>query len=372
MKGTVVSSSPDGSVIIGEDNKKYLAKGVELTMSASVTFDPGENDTALNVKTFDSGKSTSEPQKGHCSSSAPVVNDPQPVCTFKPVTQEELTQAVLNSIFWAEKECYRKSLWYCVEYKAEHRVEAKFWGENGWAPEELFGKIQSQMGFKMVIGKSATKALDAFFAGTEKRPTICECHSMLVAVYYKAIQEVIGADLFDQCFPDLSISSVLGFSETPISKLFVGVDYVGAGDWAVFNNHYNFRKRHPSDTTAQGWNIICMAPRGEPTWLGFGLGGDPLDTSALRQKMFEYYVAEPSTADLQQMDTLDKKSPLGRKFSVDERKEVWAEFDKCEIKLATQNLPYIIGIPPKKTKRLSARKVNEYIARKLGCKLVTQ
>jgi hypothetical protein len=361
MKGLVVSVNVNGIVIRGEDDNLYSAAGYQFSNGATVIFkpDPINKGVALDVQTIGT-EDTVEPQTKTCSIAAtqPVLPTASPLIDL---SVERVRGAVKTSITTAES-LYKKSLWYCEEYKAEKKITGKFVGNLGWAPTESFEKTKSQMVFQKLPDVKSSDALQAFFAGTETMPTICECHSMLVACYYDSIKSMLGVELFDKCFPEFQITSVMGYAGSPIKQLFVGIRADAefqVGDWTVFNNHPFFPKRHPADTTAQGWNIICVETQPEIKWLGFGLG-KLVTTEELSKMMYDFFVAPPTEADLKQID-VQYKQMLGGKFNSGQLSDIMEEFKKGEAEIQVDGSPCVIGIDKKKTKRLSPNKIGELV-----------
>jgi hypothetical protein len=282
-----------------------------------------------------------------------------------------LANAIVKWIIKVEEVHFNKSLFYAEDYKKTYGIKqgTKWFGEQGWASEKHFKKVSSQMVFELLPGVSPSSAIKAFFSPPGERPTICECHSLVIAVLYRAILSVVGEGLFDQCFNNMYICSRLGYDECPLKKLICGIVNqqkafapYRIGDWAIFDNHPEYKLRHPSGA-AMGWNIICTGFKDsdpqDPMWRGFGLGMASVTTSQFMKMMFDYYVQMPEEDDI---PNIERRFAV--KFSGSQLEDLWGEYVKGDVMINRGPIRKI-GIPKGKTKRLSATRLNKYLAERL-------
>jgi hypothetical protein len=165
--------------------------------------------------------------------------------------------------------------------------------KDGMANPLFFDKPDS---FTFVVkpGQSAAKALQAFFDGE----TITECHSAMMAVFYKTMLDTVGSAVFDELFGKegeppaeslarvaegrfLVICDINKFSElagdTGIKK-FIGCKRVASrarikvGEWGYFQNHPAYSAKHPTGLmTGENAMLFSREPDAEDQWSGFGM-----------------------------------------------------------------------------------------------------
>jgi hypothetical protein len=135
-------------------------------------------------------------------------------------------------------------------------------------------------GKKFTPKASANQAVRGFFTGT----TYCECHNFVLAVYYRALLELLGDSKFDRVFKELVIEVSIDFQKNPKNPLWSVLSMfdvepdgsnVRVGDWVYCVNWSDFSQRHPGGE-AVGWNLICVSlttgTKPEPEYVGLGLG----------------------------------------------------------------------------------------------------
>ena len=157
------------------------------------------------------------------------------------------------------------------------------------------------------------------FTPTERRPsialrkffgvgTVCECHSLLIAVYYKALLDVLGDFLFDRAFAGMSIENGMSyeFGNNPIKEVLAlftvkdDLSNVEVGDWVYVVNRADYKDRHPAGA-AGGWNLICteVTPH---KFVGFGLsegsGASSLELPDILKMLKDYYDLPKTKQDL--------------------------------------------------------------------------
>lgn len=130
--------------------------------------------------------------------------------------------------------------------------------------------------FTPAIGKRASQAVLGFFASPQQ--VVCECHTFVLAVYYRALLECLTDTIFDLVFRDMCIEPGVRYrvSNNPLKDVLEDFDVtldessIRVGDWVYVANRTSFNtefKGHP----AVGWNLICISedPR---KYIGLGLG----------------------------------------------------------------------------------------------------
>lgn len=137
--------------------------------------------------------------------------------------------------------------------------------------------------------------------------TVCECHSLIIAVYYRALLDVLGDFLFDRAFEDMSIANGTSyeFSPNPIKEVLASftvaedLSNVGVGDWVYVVNRADYKDKHPAGA-AGGWNLICteVTPH---KFVGFGLsdqgGGASMELPEILKMLKSYYELPPTKED---------------------------------------------------------------------------
>lgn len=156
------------------------------------------------------------------------------------------------------------------------------------------------------------------FTPTEHRPsaalrkffgvgTVCECHSLIIAVYYKALLDVLGDFWFDRAFKGMSIVNGTAYDFTPnpikdvLATFTVAEDLsnVVVGDWIYVVNRADYKDKHPAGA-AGGWNLICTEV-GPHKFVGFGLsdkgGESSLELPGILKILKDYYELPPTKED---------------------------------------------------------------------------
>lgn len=191
------------------------------------------------------------------------------------LTQDTINQKVAELIIKAE-ENYGKTLFYAEDRKDDTSLGTQLKGEAaGWVNKQ-------SMNFTLSPHISPSIAIRSFFYGN----TICECHSLVMAVLYWAILELVGDQLFDLCFSGryedeygefkIENAAFFGASKNIIKQLMhtdkiSGEATINLGDWVYVRNHFKYKQKHP-EGAAGGWNLICSnttPPR--KRYVGFGL-----------------------------------------------------------------------------------------------------
>jgi hypothetical protein len=179
------------------------------------------------------------------------------------------------------------------------------------------------MDFALPPTGTPSRALRSFFQG----PTVCECHSLIIAVYYQAILNYLGDAWFDACFPDMAIQNKNNYDggKNPMKGVLANFEVmadesnVKAGDWVYVRNRSDYKKRHPKGA-AGGWNLVCVETGPPRKYIGFGLTPNPtrasdrtvtpLTLEQIFQILLDEHNKEPTQEDLAAMDPLDKRLML--------------------------------------------------------------
>jgi len=138
--------------------------------------------------------------------------------------------------------------------------------------------------------------------------TVCECHSLIIGVYYKALLDVLGDFWFDRAFKDMSIANGTSydFGPNPLKGIFKSFDVaedlsnVKVGDWVYVVNRADYKDKHPAGA-AGGWNLICTETSPHK-FVGFGLsdkgGTASLTLADILKILKEYHDMAPTEEDV--------------------------------------------------------------------------
>lgn len=218
------------------------------------------------------------------------------------ITTDSVAKAVVKWI-WNAEEKYGKTMMYVQDLTGEEaknkslRAKGFQGGMRGLVPTVL-----------------SSTAIRQFFDG---ELTVCECHSLMMAIYYRALLDLLGDSLFENVFSGqkmtlftgvgLQFSSVKDPWQGLMSKYNVNEDgsNVQVGDWIYFTNRPDYKAKHPGGAAA-GWNVVCVSTKDEPRYMGFGLTGvtENEDKRAytgreLCQILLDYHNAPPDEHDLE-------------------------------------------------------------------------
>jgi hypothetical protein len=204
------------------------------------------------------------------------------------VNHAECAKQVVVWITRAE-ECHKSTLFYANDIPDLKMGLAT----NGVAK----GFTAKYMTFTPVEIVSPSEAIQLFF---ESR-TICECHSLMTAVFYRAILEVVGAPLFDLAFGGMVVANGLTYaSDNPLRAVtstfpINGEDDILPGDWVYFVNRSDYKSKHPGGA-AGGWNVVCVGT-GPRRYVGFGLGSKAVTSFELCALLQGYHDEKPDKYD---------------------------------------------------------------------------
>ena len=152
-------------------------------------------------------------------------------------------------------------------------------GINGFAE----GFTSKLMSFTPTVLPSI--AIQQFFDGNL---TVCECHGLMMAVFYRAILDLLGDTAFDRCFAKMKIEiGAFGAPGNPLwnvtSKMKMSDESdIQVGDWVYFRNKPEYKTKHPLGNAA-GWNVVCVSVAGGRRYIGFGLSGGTEPLSEVRR-----------------------------------------------------------------------------------------
>ncbi|HXH30614.1 MAG TPA: hypothetical protein VNJ01_07360 [Bacteriovoracaceae bacterium] len=156
------------------------------------------------------------------------------------------------------------------------------YGEQGGQGTDFKGQLDTaywqkvgNYAFVLKPGKSASRAIDAIFP---TKPTMkevrLECHSMMIAIIYRAMKEALGEEKFDQIFSRKLVIKYGDLDASGLTKFFlrapVPKSQMEVGDWVYFQNHDSYLHKHP-DGPWQGENAIFVGKKGrDSVYSGFG------------------------------------------------------------------------------------------------------
>ena len=130
--------------------------------------------------------------------------------------------------------------------------------------------------FALKPGKRASAAIDSVFPTSRSQKEVkLECHSMMIAVIFRALKEAMGAERFDNQFRKTPLIIKYGdLKASGLERFFLKTQIpkgqIEVGDWVYFQNHDSYLHRHP-DGPWQGENAIFVGKvRGENVFSGFG------------------------------------------------------------------------------------------------------
>lgn len=146
----------------------------------------------------------------------------------------------------------------------------------------------SPKGWKVVKGKKTSEAIKSIFAATT--PNFMECKSTLVVVYYKAILDTFGDEVFNKAFPNLFISwndklhlETLTLEKNPL-LLEEGALLLEEGDWVYFEGHPGYDAVMGNSGLGRGENTIYM---GNDKYSG--LGCEEKTEEELKKRLLSWY-----------------------------------------------------------------------------------
>ncbi len=212
---------------------------------------------------------------------------------------ELLVKNVTGAMFKAEDGYVAGKMMYAEDNLAKEKFSFRE-RQNGMAPDNksLFMKLTP------ASGKTASQALDGIFGG----PTVCECHSLMQAVFFEGIRQSVGDATFNEKFAKMSVEPQVMSKANVLDKVTTKLPLSGeadiqAGDWVYAANHFDYKEKHPMGA-AGGWNLLCVGENEgkEKLYLGFGLtpvGAEkvvPMTLNQILQKLESDY-AEPSVKD---------------------------------------------------------------------------
>lgn len=180
-------------------------------------------------------------------------------------SQARLVEQVIN-VLWEAEDNYKRVFFYPQDLPG---------GVSGAKTHGFsLGFNAKNMRFNLSEGWSPTDAVTAFF----NCKTVCECHSLLLGVLYKAVLDCTGTDVFDLIFSKICVENGFYYGMNPnnpirqalrVLKNIQEAD-IGAGDWVYTLNVSDYLKLHPGGAAA-GWNLVCVATAPTRLYLGFGL-----------------------------------------------------------------------------------------------------
>lgn len=216
----------------------------------------------------------------------------------------QLGEAVAKYMLLAEAN-YRKTLFYGADKPRCFQGKA-----NGF-------RATNMMIFDLAAKETPATAIQKFFEGE----TVCECHSLIIAVFYRAVLSLVGDSCFNILFPDIRVEGGAFFltSKNPIKHAWTEFEVmqdgsnIELGDWVYCVNRSDYKKKHPRGE-AGGWNLVCvnLNPR---RYLGFGLAtvgkdigmptlGGPLTLEQVLDVLKRCYELDPAIEDPRQKDLL--------------------------------------------------------------------
>jgi hypothetical protein len=209
------------------------------------------------------------------------------------IKQADLVNAVCAAILEAEELYRAESLCYPDETDDKHK--RTHGSANGFSTRN--------MKFTPTESRPSTALRKFFGVGT-----VCECHSLIVAVYYKALLDVLGDFWFDRAFKRMCIINGSGFGLLPnpikdvMDSFPVQEDLfnIAIGDWVYVVNRADYKDKHPAGAAA-GWNLICTELN-PLKFVGFGLsakgGTGSLGLPEILAILKDYYNMAPTEDDI--------------------------------------------------------------------------
>ena len=215
-----------------------------------------------------------------------------------------------NLVYWID--CINKQpksrtsgVWYPQEYMTEYGSTGdKLHNINALANDNYFDITHFDKGCYFIEkGKESTPSelLEAFFVG----PTMADCGSLLQACMYRAIEQLVGTDKFNNYFStpltpftitpylfdpvlgddpscgnplywffeDFKMNTLSQLTGVPAAKESLDESEVEAGDVLHLQGVTRYGEKHLSGAE-QGWNLICAGKNGEGENLYLGFGTD--------------------------------------------------------------------------------------------------
>lgn len=157
--------------------------------------------------------------------------------------------------------------------------------------------------FRSRDGARASEAVRAMFPTVPGQArTRLECHTMMMAILYRAILETIGDEAFDAAFADGLVIKSGDIEASGLSDLLVHLpeaktDDLIAGDWVYFQNHADYLFKHPAGAW-QGENAIYIGRRPHddaPLFSGFGAAD--LTEGQMVDELVEAFNKDRTSAD---------------------------------------------------------------------------
>lgn len=152
--------------------------------------------------------------------------------------------------------------------------------------------------FKLKAGVSASEAVESIFPQSENSYAVeLECHSMLIAIIYRAMLQGLGKERFDELFgmkgsSNQKIEILYGDLKTSgleeyFLKKNISKNKVELGDWVYFQNHPDYLAKHP-DGAWQGENAIYVGESGGNKYYS-GFGAEELTEAQMNAELLHIY-----------------------------------------------------------------------------------